>query len=347
MIRKTMANTPITVAMLAILFLLAAASDAGAALQVGDSVNRVSANDSAGKSVSLPYKNNVVVLAFWHPKCDACVAQLKKLSKGLGGKDGKGVRVAAVTRGKDAAERKEATDMLEGIDKDFVVLFDAEAVVARQFSVKTFPHFRIIDSKGRLLTPAMIEVDKEIRNFNLIEMALKVKKDGKLSLVEFVPKLDPKTYKAVALVGKNAPDIKPVKDLKGDLHSTKMYKGKKNLLVVFWSPKCPHCQRELPRLQNFYTRNKTSLNFEILAFSNTAGGKQLDEIRKFASEKKITFPVIPVDDSKVMDDYMVTGIPAVFIVDRGGVIREYLSGESEEAEKMLESIFETYPTLAK
>ncbi|MFH1539846.1 MAG: TlpA disulfide reductase family protein [bacterium] len=320
---------------------------ATAVLNIGDSVGKVKLTDGRGKAAAFPLDEKILVVAFWHPRCEPCLKELEILSDKLKGVEGKGVKVVAITRGKDEKERNEAEKVLKGIDRGFVSLYDPDfSVASRHFNVGNgFPLFFIVDKMGKLQTPGISQVAEPVRNLALID-SIGLVRDGKaVPLVEFVPKTDPKMYPAVELVGKEVPEIPSMKDLRGKVHSTEEYRGSKNLMIVFWSTRCPHCKREMPQLQSFYLAHANEFDMEILAYTYANDGKLLEETEEYVKQNQLTYPVIPYDKQDLLNDFKVKGVPCVYVVSREGKIVEMLPGARSDIEQVLVSIFRTYPEL--
>lgn len=102
------------------------------------------------------------------------------------------------------------------------------------------------------------------------------------------------------------------------------YSGKPTV-VVFWASWCPHCQNELPVLQKLYT----DLKDKGVNVVGVSADFTIDNARNFIKSRHITFPNAYAGTSaghKVLDDYGVRGIPAVYIIS-GGVIKANYAGE--------------------
>jgi len=101
-------------------------------------------------------------------------------------------------------------------------------------------------------------------------------------------------------------------DLQGKEWTLKSLKGKV-VLVNFWATWCPPCRKEIPDLDALYTRFQDS-GFVILGISDEEDGK----VRPFATEQKITYPILLDPGRKVTESFRVGGIPKSFIYDRDG-----------------------------
>jgi len=101
-------------------------------------------------------------------------------------------------------------------------------------------------------------------------------------------------------------------DLQGHAWTLKKLRGKV-VLVNFWATWCPPCRKEMPDLETLYARF-AGRGFVVLAISD----EDLDKVKPFIAERKITYPILLDPGRKVNDLFQVEGIPKSFVYDRGG-----------------------------
>ena len=87
----------------------------------------------------------------------------------------------------------------------------------------------------------------------------------------------------------------------------------KVVLVNFWATWCPPCRKEMPDLETLYERFRDQ-GLVILSVSD----EQMDKVKPFINERKITYPVLLDPGRKVNDLFQIEGIPKSFVYDRGG-----------------------------
>ena len=87
----------------------------------------------------------------------------------------------------------------------------------------------------------------------------------------------------------------------------------KVVLVNFWATWCPPCRKEMPDLQELYSRFKEK-GLVILAITDEV----IEKAKPFIEEKQYTFPVLLDSGRKVNEAFRVDGIPKTFIYDRDG-----------------------------
>ena len=96
-------------------------------------------------------------------------------------------------------------------------------------------------------------------------------------------------------------------DLEGKTFDSKslLGNGKKTLFVVAaeW---CPHCNAEMPHIQQFYDENKDKVNV-VVVFTNA--NSSLEATKKYISENGYTVPAYYDADATVLNGLKVKGFP--------------------------------------
>lgn len=133
-------------------------------------------------------------------------------------------------------------------------------------------------------------------------------------------------------IGELAPTF-TLENLDGEVVSLEDYRGK-NIIVNFWASWCPPCKEEMPDFQKYYTENKDN-DFAILAIN---AGESKAIATKFMEENGYNFPVLLDTATEVGNNYMVSGIPTSFIIDKEGIIRNIKVGPLSYPE--MKQIFE-------
>jgi peroxiredoxin len=142
--------------------------------------------------------------------------------------------------------------------------------------------------------------------------------------------------------GALAPEFS-VKDTEGVPFHIAEERGRKPVLLFFWSIFCEPCRLELPVLQKMHAQHKDS---GLTVVGVSLDGEPLkSSIRGFVKQEGYTFKVLIDElDSREMfkaaDSYGVAGTPALFLVDRAGKIILARSGrvKEEELEKAIQSV---------
>lgn len=133
---------------------------------------------------------------------------------------------------------------------------------------------------------------------------------------------------AAVTVGSKAPDFQLTSvDGKSTIKLSSHFG--KPMLLVYWATWCPHCRTELPVIQKIYG-DLHSAGLEIVGISMDNSAK---DAREFMKSKSVTFPVAfggTDQGMKVADTYGVSGIPAMFVLDKNAVVKAIFRGEAGE-----------------
>ncbi len=146
-----------------------------------------------------------------------------------------------------------------------------------------------------------------------------------------------KTAEKVVEPGK-APDF-TLTDTQGSARTLSSLRGKV-VLVEFWATWCPPCRDSVSELNRLYEKYQGK-NFEILGISVDEGSDAPSVVRQFVKEHAVIYPVL-VDDRNVNNLYEVSGIPAMFLIDREGKIVKrftgYIPGIGETLSKEIDAL---------
>ena len=119
-----------------------------------------------------------------------------------------------------------------------------------------------------------------------------------------------------AVAGSPAPAFELV-TFAGEAYSKESLKGRPTLLV-FWASWCPVCQKELPVLGQFYTRDRPAqLRMLSIGFSDLRGN-----IEKYvkAHPEAFVFPAAFDIDNDMAQAFKVTATPTLVLLDAQGNI---------------------------
>ncbi len=134
------------------------------------------------------------------------------------------------------------------------------------------------------------------------------------------------TAQAQVRTGQAVPPF-DTKLLDGKALGAEALKGKV-LLVVFWASWCPTCQKELPQLQALYEKHRDK-GFEILGLSIDADRFTVEE---FWKDHDYRFPVAMRAPAHVRVFGPIKAIPALYLIDRRGVLRMTRVGGISQAQ---------------
>lgn len=108
------------------------------------------------------------------------------------------------------------------------------------------------------------------------------------------------------------------------------FRGRENVLAVFWATWCPYCIEEIPDLNKIVDTGKVKvLGIDV---KEDAGG-----VKSFAQKKGIKYNILIDADGKVAQEYGVVGIPLNVLIDKEGKII-YKGHSIEEVEEIIKSL---------
>jgi len=121
----------------------------------------------------------------------------------------------------------------------------------------------------------------------------------------------------LAVVGRDAPATIKVE---------KWYQGEKQVdpakakatLIVFWESWCPHCQREVPKLEAMWLKYKDK-GLQVVGLTRLTKNTTEEQALTFIKEKGVTYPT--AKETGELSAYLnVSGIPAAAILKDGKVV---------------------------
>lgn len=119
-----------------------------------------------------------------------------------------------------------------------------------------------------------------------------------------------------------APDFS-LNDLDGNTFRLSDLRGKV-VLVNIWASWCPPCRAEMPAINRVYQQYK-SQGFIVLAVDSTIQDT-LANAKIFASENKLSFPILLDQQGLVTRLYQVQSLPSSFFINADGTIDEVVIG---------------------
>ncbi len=122
---------------------------------------------------------------------------------------------------------------------------------------------------------------------------------------------------AALTVGAAAPEFE-LKDLSGQSHSLKSYRGKPTV-IAFISARCPISNLYKDRIKAVADEySKRDVNFVGI---NSSADETVAEVRAHAKENNFSFTVLKDEGNVVADAYAAERTPKVYVIDAEGVLR--------------------------
>jgi len=132
----------------------------------------------------------------------------------------------------------------------------------------------------------------------------------------------------LAVVGKAAPaSVNVEKWFVGEGTSLDLNQG--TTLVVFFEEWCPHCKREMPKLQETYEKLKGD-GLQVIGLTKVTKSATDEKVATFCSSNNLAFPVIK-ENGDMSQYFNVSGIPAAAVVQNGQIVWRGHPGRLSEA----------------
>ncbi len=204
-----------------------------------------------------------------------------------------------------------------------------------QFEVRDLPSTRIALSFSKWDRPFDSMLWSKVDTVDLT----KKKKLNYMENLAMLPERDMQKHQSTHGLGTlrvwdMAPDFE-AKRLDGSTFRLSDYRGKKAVLIDFWATWCGPCIKEIPMLKSIAETYRDQ-GLEVVGVSLDRDEKAL---RDFVKKEKLNYVQVYGREKaqEISKSYGVWGIPAVFLVDKNGVINAMnLRGErTEEAVKAL------------
>jgi peroxiredoxin len=125
-------------------------------------------------------------------------------------------------------------------------------------------------------------------------------------------------------IGQKAPAFQ-LRNLKGKETALSSLLGKV-VLINFWATWCGPCRAEMPSMEAIY-RHYDRADFEILALSIDTVSEE--SVRSYVDEFGFRFPILLDQHLSVYERYQARVVPASFLIDREGVVRERILGAQD------------------
>lgn len=244
----------------------------------------------------------------------------------------KKVKPVIVVRALSPAELQRATDWIitNGISSPVVV--DRTMELALGLGATVVPSFAATDAQGRFQIRKVRGLDRVLENGVKMAEAIKVLDDGGA-----LPLSDGERPDDIrSLVGSAAPSV-VAEPAAGQMRAA-VDLGKpsgKPRLVVFWLATCPHCQKEMPRIVEWWRTHKDQL--ELVAITRSDSPQIRQRTEDYLTSRKLSdMPLFHVPDSG-WGLWKVGGVPAWAMVSTDGKVVHAQTGEDLQLMRNLDA----------
>jgi thiol-disulfide isomerase/thioredoxin len=111
----------------------------------------------------------------------------------------------------------------------------------------------------------------------------------------------------------------------GSMEVDMWYQGNTDLasgeatLLVFWEVWCPHCKREVPKVESTYAKYKDK-GLNIVGLTKQTRDITEEQVREFITTNNVTYPIAKEAGQSMSQRFGVKGIPAAAVVKDGKVV---------------------------
>lgn len=130
-----------------------------------------------------------------------------------------------------------------------------------------------------------------------------------------------KNNTALSLKGQQLPEFKMTSQDGKLIAISELYD--KPMLVVEWASWCPHCQKQLPIVQQMYEKYGDRIHFVLLNM-NEPGKETKETADQYIKEKGYTFPYYYDEDQSAADLLQVQTIPSMYLVTKQQQVKNVL-----------------------
>ncbi|MDQ0221949.1 TlpA family protein disulfide reductase [Streptococcus moroccensis] len=139
------------------------------------------------------------------------------------------------------------------------------------------------------------------------------------------------------LLGQRLPDF-TLTAPEGEVISNQSFAGKPTLYME-WASWCPHCQEQMPIIQNLYQVYGDRVNF-VLANATGSRGETLDDAKSYMDSRHYTMPWYSDTDLMAANALAITSLPTILVIDENQTLVSRFDGvqEEESLAKLLDSL---------
>ena len=88
-------------------------------------------------------------------------------------------------------------------------------------------------------------------------------------------------------------------------------------VIVFFNTTCPDCQRDLPKLNQYYLKHKADEGFQMVAISRAEGE---EDVAAYWKDNGLQIPYSAQNDRRIYELFASSIIPRIYFVSAQGVV---------------------------
>ena len=105
------------------------------------------------------------------------------------------------------------------------------------------------------------------------------------------------------------------------------------VVLVFLRSDCPWCASEVPRLSDVFVRQA---KLQMVVAGVACGHDSAEDAARFATEKKLSFPVATDEDGGMRRDFVIERVPSIVIINSRGIVERTFEGVTEQLPGIVE-----------
>ena len=88
-------------------------------------------------------------------------------------------------------------------------------------------------------------------------------------------------------------------------------------VIVFFNTTCPDCQRDLPKLNQYYLKHKVDEGFQMVAISRAEGE---EDVAAYWKDNGLQIPYSAQNDRRIYELFASSVIPRIYFVSAQGIV---------------------------
>jgi thioredoxin-like negative regulator of GroEL len=125
-----------------------------------------------------------------------------------------------------------------------------------------------------------------------------------------------RTYQELSVIGKATPEEWSIEKWFQGEDEVDLDKG--TTLLVFWEEWCPHCKREVPKLQSLYSGLKDD-GLQVVGLTKITRSATEEKVEAFINQSNVAYPIAK-ENGELSRYFNVSGIPAAAVIKDGKVV---------------------------
>lgn len=253
------------------------------------------------------------------PSEAAALDLLNKTSKGW-----RKVKPVIVMRGMTDPEIAQGVKWVESNKIAAPVIIDSSMEVALGLQALQVPSYALVDADGKLKIRKFENLDKRTHEGASLREVIAAAEAGKsMPLSDGSMREDTRSLVGQK-VAKQSFDPAPYSPIKTKVDIGPGVRSKPTL-VVFWLATCPHCQKEMPKIHQWWQKNKA--NVELVTITRTDSEQIRNYTTSYMSKQGVSDLPVYAATPAAYEAFKIEGIPTWAMLSPDGTIVKANVGE--------------------